>query len=290
MNTREMQSIIELSKSLSFRETAERLFISQPALSYQINTIESEIGFRIFERSGKAVALTPAGRVFVKDVENVYRQLQFAIERGQNFSSHYEKEIRIGLPRRAYFRDLPVAMEKMSGIHPEVAVVPVFSSDGLIDGFQRGDLDLIIVDEEDFKGVKGTKQIPLYRSPIKLLTRKNDVLTKLPIVTKNDIVGRTLLVGSVSRKNLRKLQIELENEGIVKTMNSDSHDTTLTLVSAGKAICLSPEFYKEEGGDCAWLDYDTDAYIQISLLSRESERRPEVLQFMEILKQKNSVR
>ncbi|MBR1868374.1 MAG: LysR family transcriptional regulator [Clostridia bacterium] len=284
MNTRELQSIIELSKSLSFRETAERLFISQPALSYQINDVENEIGFRIFERSGKAVSLTPAGRVFVKDVENIYRQLQLAIERGQNFSSHYEKEIRIGLPRRAYYSDLPIAIEKMGEVYPEVAIAPVFSPNDLTDGFLKGDLDLVIGDEEDFKGVKGSKQIPLYRSPIKLLARKDDVLTKLPVVTKENIVGRTLLVGSVSRKNLRKLQLALENEGVVKTMNSDSHDTTLTLVSAGKAICLSPEFYKAEGGDCAWLDYDTDAYVQISLLSREGERRPEVLKFIELLK------
>ena len=280
-----MESIIELAKSLSFRQAAVRLFISQPALSYQINAIETEIGFRLFERSGKVVALTPAGRVFAKDIENIYRELQLAIERGQNFSSHYEKEIRIGLPRRAYFRDLPTAMEKMGAVHPEVAIVPVFSSNGLIDGFHKGDLDLIIGDEEDFKGVKAAKQIPLYRSPIKLLARKSDVLTKLPVVTENDIVGRTLLVGSASRKNLRKLQLDLESKGIVKTMNSDSHDTTLTLVSAGKAICLSPEFYKEEGGDCAWLNYETDAYIQISLLVREGERRKEVLRFMELLKQ-----
>lgn len=284
MNTRELQSIIELSKSLSFRETAERLFISQPALSYQINDVENEIGFRIFERGGKAVSLTPAGRVFVKDVENIYRQLQLAIERGQNFSSHYEKEIRIGLPRRAYYSDLPIAIEKIGEVYPEVAIAPVFSPNDLTDGFLKGDLDLVIGDEEDFKGVKGSKQIPLYRSPIKLLARKDDILTKLPVVTKENIVGRTLLVGSVSRKNLRKLQLTLENEGVVKTMNSDSHDTTLTLVSAGKAICLSPEFYKAEGGDCAWLDYDTDAYVQISLLLREGERRPEVLKFIELLK------
>ncbi len=91
-------------------------------------------------------------------------------------------------------------------------------------------------------------------------------------------------MGRVSRKNLRKVQLELEKEGIVKTLNSDSHDTTLTLVGAGKAICLSPEFYRSEGGDCAWLDFDTDAYIQISLLLSEDERRQEVLEFVELLK------
>ena len=41
MNTKEMHSIIELSKTLSFRETAERLFMSQPALSYLVSNVEN---------------------------------------------------------------------------------------------------------------------------------------------------------------------------------------------------------------------------------------------------------
>ena len=263
MNTKEMLSVIELAKSLSFRETADRLFMTQPALSYQISNIENEIGFKIFERGVKGVALTPAGRRFVRDLESVYRQINYAVEMGQNFSSFYEKEIRVGLMRRSYFSALPSAIEEMGKTHPEVSIVPVFTN-GLSDGLLKGELDVVIADEEDLKGIKGTKRKFLYSSPIKLLTRKDDVLTALPVVTKDDIIGRTFLVGSASRKVLRKIQLELEREGIVKTMNSDSHDTTLTLVSAGKAICLAPEFYKAEGGDCVWLKYDTDYEIKIA--------------------------
>ena len=280
-----MQSLIELSKSLSFRETAERLFMSQPALSYQIAGIENEIGFRVFERNGKAVSLTPAGRIFVKDVENIYRALISAVERGQNFSAHYEKEIRVGIPRRSYFPKLPYVMEKFNRVRPEVAIVPVFAGNGIAGDFHKGELDLMIGDEEDLKGIKNALLFPLYKSPIRLITRKDDVLTKLPIVKREDVVGRTLLVGSASRKNLRKLQLEMEKSGFVSTMNSDSHDTTLTLVAAGKAICLSPEFYKAEGGDCAWCVFDTDAYVQISLLAFEQERRPEVLEFISLLQE-----
>ncbi|MBR1677167.1 MAG: LysR family transcriptional regulator [Clostridia bacterium] len=263
MNTKEMLSVIELAKSLSFRETADRLFMTQPALSYQISNIENEIGFKIFERGVKGVALTPAGRRFVRDMESVYRQINYAVEMGQNFSSFYEKEIRVGLMRRSYFSALPSAIEEMGKKHPEVSIAPVFTN-GLSDGLLKGELDVVIADEEDLKGIKGTKRVFLYSSPIKLLTRKDDVLTALPVVKKDDIIGRTFLVGSASRKVLRKIQLELEREGIVKTMNSDSHDTTLTLVSAGKAICLAPEFYKAEGGDCVWLKYDTDYEIKIA--------------------------
>ena len=284
MNTKEMLSVIELSKTLSFREAADRLFLSQPALSYQISSVENEIGFPIFDRKAKAVALTPAGRVFVKDIEKAYRDILAAIERGQNFSSRYEKEIRVGLPRRSYYSSLPLVMERMGKTHPEIAVVPVFSA-GLTGDFHKGDVDVLIGDEEDLKGISGGILTPLYRSPIRLLTRKNDVLTTLKEVTEEDIVGRTLLVGAISRKNLRKLQLKLEKSGLVQTMNSDSHDTTLTLVASGKAICLSPDFYKAEGGNCAFLPFKTDAYIQISALVRENDARSEIREFVHLLQE-----
>ncbi len=280
-----MVSLIELAKSLSFRETAERLYMSQPALSYQIACLEKEIGFFIFERNGKSVSLTPAGRTFIREIEEIYKRLNEAIERGQNFAFHYEKEIRIGLPRRSYFPRLPSAIEKLNKTRPEVSVVPIFSQNNIVESFLKGDLDLIVGDEEDFRGIRGAKSVFLYDCPIRLLTRKEDVLTRLPIVKKENIVGRTLLVGSASRKNLQKLQNELVKEGLVRTMNSDSHDTSLTLVAAGKAICLSPAFYQAEGGDCAFLPFDTSASIRIVAITKKEELRPEVLLFLSKLKE-----
>lgn len=52
MNLKQIDCAIELSHTLNFRRAAENLFISQPSLTYQIQTLEEEIGFELFYRSG----------------------------------------------------------------------------------------------------------------------------------------------------------------------------------------------------------------------------------------------
>lgn len=53
MNTKQIDYCIELARTLNFSRAAEKLFVSQPTFSYQIRLLEEEIGFTIFERSGK---------------------------------------------------------------------------------------------------------------------------------------------------------------------------------------------------------------------------------------------
>ena len=61
MNTKQIDYCIELAHTLNFSRAADNLFVSQPTLSYQIRLLEEEVGFTIFERSGKGAVLTPAG-------------------------------------------------------------------------------------------------------------------------------------------------------------------------------------------------------------------------------------
>ena len=65
MTTKQIDYCIELSRTLNFSRAADNLFVSQPTFSYQIRLLEEEVGFAIFDRSGKGASLTPAGAQFV---------------------------------------------------------------------------------------------------------------------------------------------------------------------------------------------------------------------------------
>ena len=55
-----------LAEDLHFSRAAQRVYISQSALSQQIGRLESTVGVRLFERDKHSVQLTPAGRVFLE--------------------------------------------------------------------------------------------------------------------------------------------------------------------------------------------------------------------------------
>ena len=78
MTSKQVDYCIELAHTLNFSRAAENLFVSQPTFSYQIRLLEEEVGFQIFERSGRGASLTPAGADFVFTLANLREELKRA--------------------------------------------------------------------------------------------------------------------------------------------------------------------------------------------------------------------
>ena len=87
MTTKQIDYCIELAHTLNFSRAADNLYVSQPTFSYQIRLLEEEIGFSIFERSGRGASLTPAGAQFVAFLTGMREDLKRAVEQGQKFSA-----------------------------------------------------------------------------------------------------------------------------------------------------------------------------------------------------------
>ena len=112
MTTKQMDYCIELARTLNFTRAAENQFVSQPTLTYQIKLLEEEIGFPLFERSGRGAALTPAGVQFVSFLIGMREDLKQAIEQGQNFSARYRDSISVSMMVRQALFFLPEAMRQ----------------------------------------------------------------------------------------------------------------------------------------------------------------------------------
>ena len=80
MTLKDMDYILELAQTQNFNRAAENLYSAQPTLSYHIKSVEEELGFQIFIRSGKGATLTPAGAQFCVTLRNVRAELKQAIE------------------------------------------------------------------------------------------------------------------------------------------------------------------------------------------------------------------
>ena len=79
MTTKQIDYCIELARTLNFSRAADNMFVSQPTFSYQIRLLEEEIGFAVFERSGKGAQLTPAGAQFVSFLSGMREDLKRAV-------------------------------------------------------------------------------------------------------------------------------------------------------------------------------------------------------------------
>lgn len=283
MNTKQMEYVIELAQVLNFNRAAENLFISQPTLTYQIKAVENEIGFALFERSGKGAMLTPAGAQFVTTLRSIYEQLKSAIEQGQNFSAKYAESIRIALPIRSAIYFLPQVIAKYSKLHPEVTIVPYFDWKDGQESFLRYEQDITFAMEYTMKRVPDVTCHHLFDSHFYLITEKNDPLAQKDLIMPEDLKGRTLMVGGGSPPILRNLQQRIIQEIHVDYFNSHDHDTTLTNVAAHKGICLAPGFLNDHTQEFAWIPFDCRETIPCAVYTHTSDKRKVLSDFIELL-------
>ena len=286
MNTKQMDYIIETAKTLNLSRAAENLFISQPALSYQIKVIEEEVGFAIFDRVGKSIRLTPAGQQLVTSLQRISVDLQFAIEQAQNMGEIYTDSIKIGFASRSALYYLPQAMKLFEQMHPDVQIVPeIQAPNDSLTAFLHKELDLILLPKQEAQKLSNVVIHPLYISQIYLLCQQTDPLAQLDRVTAQDLAGRTLLVNGGSSQTLRQVQQRVLSTVPIHYFNSPTHDFTLIQVASDKAICLSPGYLNDHSGVFAWIPFDCPESFDLVLVSHQDQLNPALANLIAILQE-----
>lgn len=74
MELKQLHYFLKVAEFLNFSRAAEALYISQPALSYQIAELERELGTELFTRDRRKVYLTPAGMALVEPAKSILEQ------------------------------------------------------------------------------------------------------------------------------------------------------------------------------------------------------------------------
>ena len=283
MNTKQIDYCIELAHTLNFSKAAENMFVSQPTFSYQIKMLEEEVGFAIFERSGKGATLTPAGTQFVSYLFTMREDLKRAIEQGQNFNAQYKDSISITLIVRQAVYFLPEAMRIFAQTHPQIQIVPKFKYENSMESFLSNDSDIVFALKEQTKKIPGINTWELFESKIYLISQIDDSIAQKNLLAEEDLYGRTLMVGGGSPPALQAVQNRLISSGKINYFNSSDHDTTLTNVAAGKGVCLAPGFLNDHSGQFAWIPFDCPEKFSCVLCTHKNDHRDCLKEFIQVL-------
>lgn len=96
MSDYRLRTFVSVAKNLSFTKAAQELFLTQPAITKHIQSLEAEYHVRLFERSGNKISLTKAGERLLEKGENIlesYRQLEYEMHL---FNNDCNGELRLG--------------------------------------------------------------------------------------------------------------------------------------------------------------------------------------------------
>jgi DNA-binding transcriptional LysR family regulator len=142
----ELRPFLVLSEELHFRKAAARLFVSQPALTKQIQRLEEKIGGPLFARTRRKVALTEAGRVLVPLAKKLEQESAVAFTSVRAAAEGRAGTLRIGFGIATVPAVLPRTILRFRHAHPLVELqMSDMSTPAQIAALLEGKIDIGIV-------------------------------------------------------------------------------------------------------------------------------------------------
>jgi LysR family transcriptional regulator, transcriptional activator of the cysJI operon len=143
---RQFEVFLAVAKAGSFRAAAEAMHLSQPALSQHVGEMERELGTRLFDRLGRKVALTEAGRVLEEHAHRLFASLASAREAVADLGGLKRGSLVLGASTTPGIYVLPGMIAAFQKKHPGVALSLRIGNSALIEEQIRGnELDLGVV-------------------------------------------------------------------------------------------------------------------------------------------------
>lgn len=143
--SRQLEAFLAVAQAKSFRLAADRLGMSQPALSQNIAQLETHLATKLFERSTRSVRLTAEAAELQNRLEKLVPALRDALDRTRDFGKGKDVTLRLGFLASTAVKYLPSALMQFREEFPEVAVhARDDTAEGLFASVHDGTLDLAV--------------------------------------------------------------------------------------------------------------------------------------------------
>ncbi|MFE9356175.1 LysR substrate-binding domain-containing protein [Streptomyces olivaceoviridis] len=142
----QLTCFVAVAEELHFTRAAERLSMTQPPLSRQIQLLEGELGVRLLDRTNRTVRLTPAGRSFLAEARRIVRQAEHAALAVRRVSTGEAGSIAIGFTAASAYSALGELLESARRALPRVEILlhELVTRDQL-EALSEGSLDLGLI-------------------------------------------------------------------------------------------------------------------------------------------------
>lgn len=290
MNTFQLTCFIKVSQTLNFARAAEELNITQPAVTHQIHSLESELGTKLFRRTTRTVELTTDGFLFLDDARKMLAISDRAKARIVNHDRQIGQIFSVGSCNYAPMLLLPDVLramrEEYPDIHPRLQFVPAPMSGRLLDEEQ---IDVLL----GFQGVISPKFDGVYRelqkAPMLCICPKEHPLVKQDRVCIDDLKQEVLLLESpfIGPSNLSGLRSFLLDERTSSDLRiCDSPEAAAILVKAGFGIAVHTGLSVPADDSLSYIPVDGLPFLSFGVYYKTLKGRPLLKRFVELLRER----
>ena len=213
LEVRHLKLVETVAREGGLTKAANRLHVTQSALSYQLRDIEDKLGTPLFLRLNKRMLLTQAGERLLSSAPGVLDELRRAEEDIRQIALHREGILRISTECYTCYHWLPLVLKPFSREFPRVEVrIVAEATRRPIQALLDGRLDLAIT-----SAVTRNQKLmfkPLFKDEMVVIVSPDHPLASKPFVSAKDFASEHLLVYALPKEELTVFQKILIPAGI----------------------------------------------------------------------------
>ena len=263
-------------------KAAEKMCISQPAMSFQIREMERELQIPLFVRDHNGVRLTEAGRVmqtgFLHIMDSYRRLLDKALSK-----TYGKLRLTIGYHGLINWAGIHNFIASFSDRHPEFEVIVMQQQwRELADYLEIGALDVAFLETSELPDRDSLSSLHLFNEATCFAMRRSHPLANRERVTVKDIENDIVLMNNHPSRCMNELIQHLKNSGIREDhlRYFDQLDNSLAMAAAGQGITSLPLSFRQKEVDLSYVEYDSpECYMSFSLAWNSSTENPAVKLF-----------
>ena len=193
MNIQQLRYVVAIANSGTFREAAEKMYVSQPSLSISVRDLEKELGFKIFRRTSSGTFLTRRGMEFYEKAQELVKGFDVF----QNQYANPEEEKKEFSISSQHYDFLPPLITQFSVLYPENKDFRIFESTTvqILDEVAQGhsELGIIYLNKQNTKGIMqrvdklGLEVVDLIPFQTHIYLRKGHPLAKKESLVMEDL-------------------------------------------------------------------------------------------------------
>lgn len=250
MNLNQLKYFISVAEHQSFTKAANQFYISQTAITQQIQALENTVDTPLIDRTTRPISLTPSGKTFLIEAKSILRHMDTAIMRTREASKGLMGNIRIGYTKGYEQSNLPKRLRDFHKQYPNILITCYRNdTDMLASGIINKEYDIIFtwdstdIRQESMLEIRAIETVPLY---VAMHTRHP--FARRENLTRQDLKGENILFMSPSSTGDSfgdAHYIDLYQKAGFQPnilLRTNDYESILMMVAAEEGISIIPEY------------------------------------------------
>ena len=277
-----IECFLAAAESGSMTKAAERMCMTQPAMSFQIKELEQELQITLFERDNRGIYLTEAGKImqtgFVHMMDNYRRLLDKALS-----CAYGQVRLTIGYHGFINWAGIHTFIAGFSSRHPDIKVSIVqHQIKELADYLELGTVDIAFLETAELKSREQLSSMALFEEKTCFAIPNGNPLASKEKIVPEDLRDETIIMNNFPSVTMNMLIENLMKSGIREEQFCfvSQPDIALAMSVAGQGLTSLPLSYRQSGIPLQYVEYDTPfCRMSYSLAWKSNTNNPAVRLF-----------